>query len=102
MWHIFVIIISCISVSEFQIEAIDHDTHLVLFQMINNGIFEKNLGIVSTGKESIVLYCDAGENLASYMENKFTKDNNLPMSGLVTLCFFSDAGKITLIFVFFV
>ncbi|XP_029633361.1 serine/threonine-protein kinase RIO3 [Octopus sinensis] len=68
------------------IEAIDHDTHLILFQMINNGIFEKNLGIVSTGKESIVLYCDAGENLASYMETKFTKENNLPMSGDSETC----------------
>ncbi|GAB1600314.1 serine/threonine-protein kinase RIO3-like [Argonauta hians] len=68
------------------IEAIDHDTHLILFQMINNGIFEKDIGIVSTGKESIVLHCDAGENLASYMETKSAENNKSLGAGIADPC----------------
>jgi serine/threonine-protein kinase RIO1 len=41
-------------------QAVDPTTRLLLFKMINNGYLESIHGIISTGKEAIIIYADGG------------------------------------------
>jgi serine/threonine-protein kinase RIO1 len=41
-------------------QAVDPQTRLVLFKMINNGYLESVHGILSTGKEAVIVYADGG------------------------------------------
>lgn len=68
------------------IQAVDMDTQLILFQMVNSGVIDDVHGIVSTGKESVVLSSAAGENLADYLDNKPTKRNNKLLNGNDEVC----------------
>lgn len=68
------------------IQAIDMDTQLILFQMVNSGIIDDVHGIVSTGKESVVLSSAAGDNLNNYLDNKHTKRNNQLLDGNNEVC----------------
>ena len=45
-------------------QAVDPATRLILFKMINNGIIEAVHGILSTGKEAVILYADGGPGLS--------------------------------------
>ena len=64
------------------------DTQLILFQMANSGIIDDVHGIISTGKESVVLSSAAGDNLDDYLDHKYTKRNNKPLNGYVIFFFF--------------
>ena len=41
-------------------QAFDPATRLILFKMINNGIIESVHGILSTGKEAVIVFADGG------------------------------------------
>lgn len=40
--------------------AIDAKTRLMLYKLVNNQILEHVYGIISTGKEAVVLYANGG------------------------------------------
>lgn len=44
--------------------GIDERTKLILFKLINNGMLEKINGVISTGKESVVLHADSDPSCA--------------------------------------
>jgi len=41
-------------------QAVDPSTKLLLFKMINNGILENVNGVISTGKEAVILHAEGG------------------------------------------
>ena len=41
-------------------QAVDPQTKLILFKMINNGILENVNGVISTGKEAVILHAEGG------------------------------------------
>jgi len=41
-------------------QAVDPQTKLLLFKMVNNGILENVNGVISTGKEAVILHADGG------------------------------------------
>jgi len=51
-------------------QAVDPTTRLLLFKMINNGYLESIHGIISTGKEAIIIYADGGPGKTSYQRRR--------------------------------
>ena len=41
-------------------QAVDPQTKLILFKLINNGILENVNGVISTGKEAVILHAEGG------------------------------------------
>ena len=41
-------------------QAVDPQTKLILFKFINNGILENVNGVISTGKEAVILHAEGG------------------------------------------
>ena len=41
-------------------QAVDPQTKILLFKMINNGILENVNGVISTGKEAVILHAEGG------------------------------------------
>ena len=41
-------------------QAMDPQTKLILFKLINNGILENVNGVISTGKEAVILHAEGG------------------------------------------
>ena len=41
-------------------QAVDPQTKLILFKLINNGILENINGVISTGKEAVILHAEGG------------------------------------------
>ena len=46
---------------EFQEHALDENTRLILYKMVNNGMLDSLSGIISTGKEAVVIHAKGGE-----------------------------------------
>lgn len=42
--------------------VIDEFTRLLLYKLINNGLLERVNGVISTGKEAVILHADSGPN----------------------------------------
>ena len=42
------------------VQALDMQTRLILFKMVNNDFFSSVSGIISTGKEAVILYAEGG------------------------------------------
>ena len=51
--------LSCCSF--FQEKALDEKSRLILYKMVNNGTLETISGIVSTGKEAVVIHAKGGQ-----------------------------------------
>ena len=43
-------------------QAVDPQTRILLFKMINNGILERFNGIISTGKEAVIMHAEGGKD----------------------------------------
>ena len=48
------------SVFYFQEMAVDERTRLILYKLMNNQILEQINGVISTGKESVIMHADGG------------------------------------------
>ena len=44
-------------------QAVDPQTKVLLFKMINNGILENINGVISTGKEAVILHAEGGPGI---------------------------------------
>ena len=48
-------------------QAVDPQTRILLFKMVNNGVLDSINGIVSTGKEAVILNADGGEGESYFL-----------------------------------
>ena len=51
-------------------QAVDPQTKVLLFKMINNGILENINGVISTGKEAVILHAEGGPGT---LQNRFLR-----------------------------
>ena len=42
-------------------KALDENTRLILYKMVNNEMLDTVSGIVSTGKEAVIIYAKGGQ-----------------------------------------
>ena len=64
---------NCVSVGDLtlvyhlQEKVLDRRTRILLLKMVNSGVIKQVNGIVSTGKESVIIHCNGGR-LATFID----------------------------------